>query len=383
MPGQVGRPPKKAYSPPPKQKLETDSRSLCTVLNNLQAERGIEPYGAIYRCVCCGKFFVTQEPNFYKNYSPLYENNNGYGVICKSCVQVRFDEHFKETDGDWYKSMELVCHECDWPYDKDTFDSVLKANKVRRHLTDTYAQSLANAKYGIGLSYTATMLKNFAAEKDECCDECACSEPERVEEVPILMPVPETVEEIIDEETLARRETAAKFFGNRFSGEELDYLQEQYDEWVDNYDGKSKSQKELFKNLCLIQLKIYNGDATKDDIKSLQDLMDSGNLKPKQQVENTLADQNTFGTLIQKWENEKPVPEALPEWKDVDGIKKYVNTWFFGHLCKMFNFNNEYAQQYEDELEDYTVEPPRYTDEDLTSGFSSVMFKKSEDSEVS
>ena len=44
-----------------KTSVTTDSRTLCAELNAYQQEHGIEPYGAIYRCSHCGKFFTTQD----------------------------------------------------------------------------------------------------------------------------------------------------------------------------------------------------------------------------------------------------------------------------------------------------------------------------------
>ena len=94
-----------------------------------------------------------------------------------------------------------------------------------------------------------------------------------------------------------------------------------------------------------------------------QNLLGSANIKPNQTNENALADQNTFGTLIQKWETEKPIPEPDPEWKDVDGILKYISTWFLGHLCKMMGVKNSYSKLYENEMKKYKVEKPQYEDD--------------------
>ena len=96
----------------------------------------------------------------------------------------------------------------------------------------------------------------------------------------------------------------------------------------------------------------------------MNDLMDSAKIKPKQKSDSALVDQNTFGTLIQKWENEEPIPEPKEEWKDVDGIKKYISVWFHGHLSKMFGLDNDNAREYEEEIAKYSVEPPRYKGED-------------------
>ena len=99
-------------------------------------------------------------------------------------------------------------------------------------------------------------------------------------------------------------------------------------------------------------------------MKTFQDLLGSANIKPTQTNDNALADQNTFGTLIQKWEVEKPIPEPDPEWKDIDGIIKYISIWFLGHLCKMMGIKNSYSKLYEDEMLKYRVQKPQYEEDD-------------------
>ena len=158
-------------------------------------------------------------------------------------------------------------------------------------------------------------------------------------------------------------------FGDGYTSLLLEYLQRQYADWTRRHVRQTKAQEELFKNICIVQLEIRDatqaGRSTKDAMKTLQDLMDSANIKPKQQTDNSLVEQNTFGTLIQRWEQEKPIPEPSPEWRDVDNIGQYITVWFQGHLSKMFGFKNDDAAQYEEEVAKYTVEPPYYGDDSL------------------
>ena len=145
-------------------------------------------------------------------------------------------------------------------------------------------------------------------------------------------------------------------------------LQYQYNDWTARHECKTKAQEELFKNICITQLQIQkatqNGDKIEQLMNAYQNLLGSANIKPNQTNENALADQNTFGTLIQKWETEKPIPEPDPEWKDVDGILKYISTWFLGHLCKMMGVKNSYSKLYENEMKKYKVEKPQYENDD-------------------
>ena len=52
----------------------------------------------------------------------------------------------------------------------------------------------------------------------------------------------------------------------------------------------------------------------------------------------------TFGQLIDKWEQEKPIPEPDEEFKDVDKIGLYIDVFFKGHLSKMMGLKNAFMK---------------------------------------
>jgi hypothetical protein len=149
------------------------------------------------------------------------------------------------------------------------------------------------------------------------------------------------------------------------------FLENEYQDWSTRYDISSKSMELLVKEICyqqlLIQQKKEEGKSVKDELRTLQELMNSGALKPIQESAAQSTDDQTFGTLIKKWENEKPIPKPDKEFEDVDGIKKYITIWFFGHLCKMLGIQNDYARQYDDEIMKYTVDMPE-EHEDIEDG---------------
>jgi hypothetical protein len=140
---------------------------------------------------------------------------------------------------------------------------------------------------------------------------------------------------------------------------DIQYLEIEYNDWVSRYECDSKGMEELIKQICFQLLDIKKGREANNKVdaqlKTLQDLLGSANLKPVQETGANATEQSTFGMLIKKWENDKPIPEPEDEFKDVDGIKKYINIWFLGHLCKMLGIENAYAKQYEEEVAKYTV----------------------------
>lgn len=80
----------------------------------------------------------------------------------------------------------------------------------------------------------------------------------------------------------------------------------------------------------------------------------------------------SFGEWIRKWENSRPIPEPDPELQDVDGIIKYIDIWFRGHLCKMLNIKNSRTKLYDDTIEQMRIERPEYEEDDDETMFENI-----------
>lgn len=155
---------------------------------------------------------------------------------------------------------------------------------------------------------------------------------------------------------------------------ELSTIAVYYQNRITRQECKTVSQETLFKQIAKAELNSEKAYATGDTKKikeatdNLLNLMTSANVKPNQTNDNALAESNTFGTLIQKWEEEEPIPEPAPEWQDVDGIGKYFRVWVLGTLLKMFNLPNPYQEEFDKEMERYTAHKPSTTEDDSADG---------------
>lgn len=171
-----------------------------------------------------------------------------------------------------------------------------------------------------------------------------------------------------------------KIFGDGFTESDYIYLQDKYDEWYARTQIDSLSQETYIVQLCFVQLNMWKaekvGKDTKDLIKSFNDLMAGANLQPKQNVNNASGDSLTYGQQIEKLEMTRPVSEPSEEFKDVDGIMKYISTWFLGHIAKAFGLNNVYSKMYEEEIKKYTVEPPKADEEGKSKEIRQRLFGK-------
>lgn len=168
-----------------------------------------------------------------------------------------------------------------------------------------------------------------------------------------------------------------KIFGVGYTDEEYLYLEEQFEDWCERTQVDTKSQETYIVQICLLLLDIdrdrKRGKDVSKKLKALDDLMGSAKLQPKQNVGNASTDGLTFGQLIEKWENEDPIPEPDDEFKDVDNIGKYLKTWF-GWLAKALGLSNAYTKEYEEEIKKYTVEKPDFNDENSSTAVYDSLF---------
>lgn len=164
------------------------------------------------------------------------------------------------------------------------------------------------------------------------------------------------------------RKEIIKLFGSGFTTDDYLYLQDQYDSWCARTQVDSKSQQTYIVRICFKLLDIYKAQLAGKDTekldKSLNDLLAAANLQPRQNVGNAATDSLTFGQLIEKWENEEPIPEPSEEFKDVDGISKFLRVWFKGALSRALNLDNGYSKEYDEYINEYTVKPPEYMGDD-------------------
>jgi hypothetical protein len=156
------------------------------------------------------------------------------------------------------------------------------------------------------------------------------------------------------------RERLVHFWGKGLSDEAYEWLDTEYTDYASRYDVDTKTLENTIKELCLTQWDIRKAREANSPVdkleKTFQDLMGTANLKPVQETGANSIEQETFGTLIKKYENEKPIPDPLPEWADVDGIRSKITTWFTGHMSKMLGMNNELTTEYDKEMKKYSVE---------------------------
>ena len=307
-------------------------------------------------CFYCGKEYV--DTNYYKSGSVFY-SNIGKIPYCKQCIEKFYQQFYEKYTNEGClnpekKAVKRLCMIFDIYYKDDAFNSAIDSVKKREiniSPMGAYMKMIQLSQYK-GKTYENTITQE---------------EQEGIASSFVDMSESRNV----DEKTI-------KFFGAGFTYEDYEFLKEQYDDWVARHECKTKAQEEVFKRICFKQLEILKATRRGEDTKNLdatfQNYLDTAKLQPKQNSGDTTADNQTFGTLIDKWENERPLPEIDEELKDVDKIALYINIFFKGHLAKMMGLKNGLSNLYNKFMKKYTVEKPEYNNDENSDALFDAVF---------
>lgn len=288
----------------------------------------------------------------------VFYNHKGYKSgkfpLCKKCLMLRATDYDAKTGiyTDNKKKTKEVLHLMDLPFIESVYNSCLASVQAE---VNEKNKSTAWQQY-------ITMMQSLPNWNGKTWKDSEFDEMDNLDDLDDCE---------VNENSKILKSAKKRFgFGLGYSNQEYVFLENEYQDWTKRYQCENKAQELLFKRICFKELDIYkaqkNGNDTKELDKTLQELMGSLNLKPSQNNSNALTEAKTFGQLIEKWENEKPIPEPDEDFKDVDKIGLYIDVFFKGHLSKMMGLKNAFSSIYERFISKYTVTKPQY-DEDTDS----------------
>ena len=287
-------------------------------------------------CPCCGKTYTRQQDYFFKNsQSPLWKANNGFIPVCRDCVLKMYEEYKHELNSS-QQAMKIICARFDMYYSDETFES---ATKLGNNFCSSYF-----ARKNLGQVNNKTYIDNVREE------------------------IANKVTSLVDAEDKNVDKDSVEFWGAGYSPDEYKVLNDEYSSWVVKIGGEEKLDKSLetvLKQSCKLEMDLQRArehSAKPNEISTLSkaylDCLASAGLKPSQEDNTNIAESNSLGSLIEKWEETEPVPKPSKEFEDVDGIKKYIDIWFKGHLAKMYGIQNDTEKEYEEEINKYKVKSP-------------------------
>lgn len=287
-------------------------------------------------CCCCGTEYDTQKNNFFHSDSPIFAGNKGFFRMCKSCTENYYNDLVKKFDGNAYRAMERMCQIFDMYYNAVAFTAVLEKN-TDGNIMAAYIKKMQLFQYK-GKTYSDTILETAPKSID-------------------------SVEDVQKQDDSSTTKKAVGAWGYGFSPEEYNTLNDMYDDWRARVV-ISRTKEALVRELCIIKLQMNatirgnNIDGYIKLMKTYIDTLKSANLAPIQEDASTKEGEKPIGVMIKNLEDYKPVCECPPEYRDVDGIVKYIQVYFIGHLSAMLKFKNKYAEMYRAEMEKYRIENP-------------------------
>lgn len=300
-----------------------------TKLNNKDKNKNTKD---IIICSSCGN--NRNMKDYYSSNSPFHKHNSKLHV-CKECVW--------EFIGDDVEKLKLALRMIDKPFLIDLLKSSQdEAEKTNKHPLKIYMKNVVMPQYK-NHSWDDSSFDNFKSSKS----------------INTKISIDDVEEDNLDL-TMDEIKYLKSFWGKGFQLDDLIWLQTEYEDWTNRYECDSKGMETLIQEICKQQMDINirraNNEKVDQQLKTLQDLLGSSNLKPVQETGANAVEQESFGTLIKKYENERPVPEPDEKWKDVDGIGKYIKVWFLGHLARMVGLENPYQKEYDEEVNKYKIE---------------------------
>lgn len=266
-------------------------------------------------CSRCGK--SKRATNYYSSDSPIHKH---YGKIpvCKQCI-------LDMVDPDNMRSVMNMLRMCDKPFIASLYESSMEeAEKRGGNPFQMYMKNVVMHQY-----------RNMTWD-DSDLDE------KHVENIAI-----NTID--LDREAV-----------NRWRGWDKDdalKLEEYYQDLIGTYEHDTPIQKSIYRNISVAQMQADEAIAQgkSNDYKKYMDvisgLMNDAKIKPLQHTGVDDKGLNTWGEWVKKIEETEPIPEPTEEFKDVDGIRKYIDKWFVKHMKKVFGLEDTTSAE-SDVLED-------------------------------
>lgn len=333
-----------------------------------QAVRLSEAEKETYRCCCCGKIYLTQPKNFRPSRSAQFAGNNGFLPICNTCLDNQCKAYVETLGGDETAAIRRICLKWDFYYtdvvaiptaEKSQHNQSLMGAYVRNlnlqqaKTGKTYDDTIAEEEHGIiqSIAEAETRAKLQAAEDDE-------AEQKRI---------------------AGNLEDNIRHWGLGLSVDDYGWLNMKYGEMCTANVIANQTTDELVRDYCIQKLQqskaLMRNDISLYDklATTAQKTLDNARLTPKALDAADLTGDLPVGVHIKMYEEEDPIPEVRPEWRDVDGIIRIVTVYFLGHLMKMLGIKNRLSQMYEDEMDKYRAKVPELADADDDEVFDHII----------
>ena len=267
------------------------------------------------KCTMCGEM-KNPTRNFYQSYSLLYKGNNERMSICKDCTVILYEDLLKTYSNEKI-AIEKLCTTLDIYFSIKAFEGAKQqAIKQESNLAKIYIQKINSMKQFNGLTNKDSDILDYSQE---------LREQDNID----LGNINE--DEVID---ITITKDILKRWGLGKTKQDYFMLEEFYQDLIDSYEHKTPTQRWLYQEIASCRLEAEKckaeGDrkAYAETMKMASQLMGDSNIKPAQKTSLAEEGMDNWGAWVSMIENNEPIGEAMEDYKDVDGIRKYINKWF-------------------------------------------------------
>jgi|SRR5258706_14889195 len=288
----------------------------------------------------CRKCREDKRPKDYYNATDIFIDSDGLFSVCKSCINSMFDSYLESE-----KSVELavlkICRSLNLKYDPQAIEGTISQLEEIKS-----AGKILPPFMGIYKLRMTSMLN--IPMKDKKFVDLSYQE---------IIGITISNNNIIDALKDSPPEELIRFWGEKYSHEDLEFLEYELTGWKRDYSCSNKGEEFILKELCYKSLELkkarIENRGTDSILKSAQEIMKSGALTPAQA--NSLSEKNTstFGVWL------KDISELRPEewvenksiYRDVDNLEDYNERIFISPMRALTTGVKEFNVEAEENIE--------------------------------
>jgi hypothetical protein len=282
------------------------------------------------KCNCCNQTHSFDE--FYSSESVMNKATKRT-CVCKACVRDIFKEYLTLTTNNTRLSMYYLFRLIDVKYDDVLFNRLYKKHEI------TYSSPLDTKIKMLGeyLRNLHTMLQYKGSRTFIHSD--------MIEEASITNNVICKAEMPKEDTFLLTSETIARWGHSNRTEDDYRFLERHYKLLLPSINSNDPRQVLILEDICNTRLEAEVARKTKRvvDYEKLMGvvskLMGDAGIKPKDDEKS--AKDIPYGEWIRRFEEERPIPEASPEFKDVDSIMNYITKWFTSQFSRIFGLSKD------------------------------------------
>ena len=329
-------------------------------------------------CLNCG---CKNQSEFYKSHNP-FNKYMSYIPYCKDCIRSEMWRYFlRKFNNNEQLALHGLLRSLNLPYIHSVYlASVKNINNPNATISkDTEEDNEESVKTNNSVLVSA-YFKNYNSLYERNGYGDTYLDSEGLNEIQGMAVYEDTIQirrqkkeeniEDIDTEKYEVLEYDADeliFQWGAFPDEKLIRLEREYLDWADKlgdyiYD---KSTDLIVKQVCQQTVEIEDkrllGEKVKDDVNTLQALLNSSGLIEK--TRDKSAETTKIGMTIRDIENLRPLAKTTKELEDVDKYGELLDT-FIGGISRTMGKENIFTQRFDEIYKDYAINLDAFSDLD-------------------